>query len=264
MNQFDGVPVAILCGGKGVILDGAAGRRINKALVAVLGRPLFAWVMLHYAFHGAREFILATGLQDADLRDALASALGAVAAQGDAGLYKLRLAGRDCSVRLVTTGDVAATGDRMLACRAWLEHADHFCVTYSDTLSDVDLEAEMKFHRATGMAATLVAAQLPVRFRILGMRHDEPIVRAFASRPVIESAPINGGYYIFGRSLWKEHSPADSEPALVLERDILERLARDSQLGAFAHRGLWQHFDCERDLAGLVPVAERLHSLASH
>lgn len=263
MNEFDQVPVVILCGGRGVIVDGAAGQRVNKGLVAVQGKPLFEWVMLHYALHGARDFVLATGLQGSGFREALESGSGAVASPGDANHYQVGLAGRQCSVRLVATAADATTGDRLLECKPWLDQAERFCVTYSDTLSDVDLAAEVNFHRTTGLVATLAAAQLPVRFRILGMRQDEPIVRAFSSRPVIEAAPINGGYYVFSRELWGNHLTGVSGAGIVLEREVLDRLAKDQQLAAFPHRGVWQHFDCERDLAGLVAAVERLQSLAA-
>jgi glucose-1-phosphate cytidylyltransferase len=260
-SEFDQAPVVILCGGKGVVLQ-AGGGRVNKGLVALAGKPLFSWVMLHYALHGAANFLLATGLQGTEFRHALVSELGAISSRKDGECYELSIAGRRCSVRLVPTEVDATTADRLIECTPWLQH-DRFCLTYSDTLSDVDLSAEMRFHREAGLVATLVAAQLPVRFRVLGMRQGEPIVRAFAARPVIEAAPINGGYYIFERALLEKYMAGLAGAGIILESATLEQLATDGQLCAFAHQGAWQHFDCERDVPGLEQAAHRLASLAA-
>jgi glucose-1-phosphate cytidylyltransferase len=258
-NEFEHVPVVVLCGGRGVLVEGSGPSRVNKGLVRVAGKPLFSWVMLHYAQHGATDFILAAGLHEPEFQRALVADLGALALEDEPGLFTVRFAGHSCKVRVVATDPAAMTGDRLIACDPWLQQARRFCVTYSDTLSDVDLAAQLEFHRGSGLIATLVAAQLPVRFRVLGMRHDDPVVRAFSSRPVIEAAPINGGYYVFETAVLAYLHEA-AVPRLVLEREILERLARESQLAAFTHRGAWQHFDCERDLDGLTAVAERLQA----
>jgi glucose-1-phosphate cytidylyltransferase len=256
-GSFEGTPVAILCGGLGILLEDGGGQKVNKALVPIHGRPMVWWVMLHYALHGAGEFVLAGGFQQARLREALAAPSGT-------DRFTIDLAGRSCGVRIVDTGIRSGTGGRLLQCKPWLEHAPRFALTYSDTLSDVDLGAQQRFHQQAGRAATLVAAQYPLRFRVLGMRQNEHLVRRFAARPVIESAPVNGGFYLFEQALWSDRylGPGADPAALVLEEAVLERLAADEQLAAFTHRGGWQHLDCERDLQGLEAMARSLEAAA--
>jgi glucose-1-phosphate cytidylyltransferase len=258
VNEFDQVPVVVLCGGRGVIFNEQHAQRQNKALVEVHGQPLFLWVLRHYALHGASDFVLATGLQGDQFGPALESA-GATAA-GD-GRYTLSLGGRDCAVRLVPTPDDAPTAARLLACRPYLANAARFAMTYSDTLSDIDLGAEMRFHKQQNLVATLLAATYPVRFRVLGMRQGESLVRAFAPRPVIESAAINGGYYIFTQALWEERFGVTAGGAL--EDKPLEALASAGQLAAWEGKGRWQHCDAERDLAALDKVAAALEEQLS-
>jgi glucose-1-phosphate cytidylyltransferase len=257
-NEFANVPVIILCGGKGVILDETQCQRTNKALIRVRGKPLLYWVMRTYALHGATEFILAAGFQTESFGPALLAA-GAEAIGGVAGRYSLRLGTMLCHIKLVTTPTDFSTGARLLACRtalADLGERECFAVTYSDTLSDLDLAAEMRFHKKHRLIATMVAAKLPVRFRVLGIRTREVLVRGFAARPVIEAASVNGGYYLFNPTFWQVASSLSTEVAL--ENQPLEQIAAAGQLAAFEHKGAWQTCDAERDIIELDRLARLL------
>jgi|GEM_PF-2047808 len=257
-NVFINTPVVVLCGGKGIVLSEKQNCRINKGLIIVADKPIFLWVIFHYVLHGATDFILATGIQGEQFGPALVN-FGAIAVQGQTGFYTVTTDFATFTVRIVQTLPDATTAGRLLACKPWLDHVERFAVTYSDTLSTVDLSSEMRFHKAENRVATLVATQSPVRFRILGVRHGETLVRAFAPRPVIESSSINGGYYLFTRDLWNEDYGLNS--SVALENQPLDRLAAFAQLAAFAHKGEWQYCDAERDLPTLEGMALRLEEL---
>ncbi len=250
VSNLSETPVVILCGGNGIVID-ESGLRTNKALIRVAGQAIVTWVMRHYAAAGFRTFILAAGLQADKLVDMLKSDHGATA---DGNSLSLTLAGAPCSVRIVTAPSNATTGDRLKVCRPYLIEHDYFCVTYSDTLSDVNLTDLYRFHIFGGQIASLVAAEYPVRFRILGMRLGDTVVRGFATKPVIEMTPVNGGFYLFNRAVFDERYLGASQDNLVLENDVLNRLATDGQLRAFSHKGRWQNLDCERDLIALSQI----------
>lgn len=256
-SDFSSIPVVVLCGGRSVSLGGAGAQPSNKALVPLRGQPMFSWVLRHYVRHGARQFIMATGLQSERFPAALV-ALGAQVDSQDANLYGLRLDGADCSVRLVHTGDADSTAARLLACKAHVQNQPCFALTYSDTLSDVDLNAVLRLHRAQQSVATLVAARAPVRFRVLGIRHGESLVRAFSPRPVIEASRINGGYYLLSPALWEV--AYGLSPDVALENQPLDALAAAGQLAAYAHPGQWHYLDTDRDLAILDTLAAGLES----
>lgn len=257
INEFAGVPVVILCGGIGVTLNVTQGQRLNKGLVQIQEKPLFWWVMLQYVIHGASDFILPAGYQYEQFRLSLLEA-GGVELAGDPGCYEILIGNTPCRVRLLLTPEDASTAARLLACKPWLQHAPSFALTYSDTLCDVDLSAEMRFHKTSGLTATLIATKFPVRFRILGVRAGEMLVRAFASRPVIEAASINGGYYLFTNAVWNPEFAITTD--IALENQPLEKLAAAGQLISFAHNGSWHTCDAERDLIGLSKLASDLSS----
>ena len=260
--EWAGIPTVILCGGNGVAFGTEP--RTNKALIHVNGRPLVWWVMLHYAQHGASRFLLAAGLQ-AERFVALLMAEGAtpLAGQGDDGstVYQVKLAGRSCEVRVVVTPERATTTARLLACAPWLADAEHFCLSYSDTLSDVNLGEVLRHHRRRGLLMTLVAARHPVRFRILGIRQGEDLVRALAPRPVIEGASINGGYYVCRGALLRDGNWLSDD--MPLEQGTLEALAAAQQLTSYPHNGAWQPCDAERDLGELERIARGIAQAAN-
>jgi glucose-1-phosphate cytidylyltransferase len=202
--------------------------------------------------------LLATGYQS-ELFDAALNAEGAKADLGKPGCYEVTIAKTICRVRIVATTQEATTAERLLACKPWLEHFERFALTYSDTLSDADLGEEMRFHKGQKLVATLIAIKYPVRFRVLGIRQGEVVVRALASRPVIEAAAINGGYYIFTSGLWGGAYGIDK--LTTLETLPLELLASAGQLAAFEHNGRWQNCDAERDLDELRKLTQYLEAM---
>lgn len=249
MNPSE-IPVVVLCGGAGVHLDGSA-RRWSKGLVEVAGEPLVVHLLRHFSRYGSRRFVLACG-RERDRYEALMERLGARSGGG----FSVSQGDLQGTVEVVDTGETTPTGERIRRVRDRVGGVPWFWVTYSDTLSTVDLAAEARFHEAHGRIATCVAAQLPTRFRILGMRRGEAEVRSFASRPVIQSGAINGGFYALRQAVFDAPYLGDPE-SQVFEERVLERLARDGQLMAYAHDGAWQHFDAERDLQGLATLVAK-------
>lgn len=249
MTDLSEIPVVILCGGNGVRVDDS-GRRLSKGLVEVAGFPLVVHLMRHYVEHGARRFILACG-SGLDEYEAVLARLGSLSEQ-EVSFSAPGLAG---SAVIVDTGAGTLTGDRLRGVRPWIEVAPWFWVTYSDTLSTVDLQALADFHLGHGKVATCLAARLPTRFRILGIRRGESEVRGFAARPVIQADYINGGFYAFRQEIFA--APYLECPGSdVLEERVLEALAQNGELMAFAHDGPWQHFDTERDLRLMSELVE--------
>ncbi len=265
-NPFAYIPVVILAGGKPVLHQASGLSWQNKALIEVNGKPLLWWNLLHYAKHGVRRFLVPAGIQQELFPEMFTHQLGAkflaeAVENGDktSHVYQLHIAGQDCEIRLIVTPPEANTAQRLLFCKPWLEDCATFCLTYSDTLSDVNLTEALVFHQTTGLLATVLAAQMPARFRVLGIRHSDYLVRGFAAKPVIQAVPINGGYYFFQSDVMSQHYLGSGQSPL--EQAPLEQLAQALQLGAFNHRGAWQHMDGERDLAPLREVARAIDAM---
>jgi glucose-1-phosphate cytidylyltransferase len=228
------IPVVVLCGGRDVDLGA---KRCLKALAPLCGAPLVVWLLRHYLRHGFRKFYLAAGRR-ADALDAAVRAMRA-----------------EASVEVIPTGPDSSTGARLLTVAARLPPSHHVALTYSDTLSDIDLSKLLSFHLERAAEATLLATRMPTRFLVLGLKDEDDVVRGVAPRPVVPSAFINGGYYLFRRPClerWLGEYAPESQP--VLENELVADLIRRGGIQAFRHGGAWQHLDGPRDL----PALERI------
>ena len=78
-------------------------------------------------------------------------------------------------------------------------------------------------------------------------------VRGFAEKPLTEAAWINGGFFFFRRDFLHYLSDEDS---CVLEREPLQRLARDGELKLFHHQGFWSCIDTVSDRDRLSALYE--------
>jgi glucose-1-phosphate cytidylyltransferase len=132
------------------------------------------------------------------------------------------------------------TGGRILRLRPALGPGT-FLLTYGDGLADLDVRELVRFHLAHGKLATVTAVRPPSRFGALSL--DGSRVREFSEKPQAGEGWINGGFFAF------EPGVLDylSGDASILEREPLERLARDGQLMAFRHAGFWQPMDTLRE-----------------
>jgi glucose-1-phosphate cytidylyltransferase len=70
---------------------------------------------------------------------------------------------------------------------------------------------------------------------------DDGRVSAFQEKPRLGSW-INGGFFVFRPDVFEY-----LDEASVLEREPLQRLARDGQLSAFRHEGFWACMDTYKD-----------------
>jgi glucose-1-phosphate cytidylyltransferase len=196
---------------------------VPKALVEIGGRPIVWHVIGIYAAQGFEHFLLATGYLGESIEDF-------VAAQDWP---------RSVSVECVETGVDTPTGGRVARLAERLDMGT-FCLTYADGVADVDLDAELSFHRAHGGHATVTVVRPHLQWGVAEL-DGEGRVDGFVEKPRSEHW-INGGFLCL-----EPAALAYLEEDSVLEREPLERLAGDGQLHAFRHQGFWDCMDTYKD-----------------
>src|SRR6476659_1985335 len=137
----------------------------------------------------------------------------------------------DTGLDTPTGGRVAALGERL--------DDEAFCVTYADGVADIDLEAQLEFHRAHGSLATVTVVQPDLQWGVAELDGDR--VAGFVEKPRSEHW-INGGFFCFEPGVL---GYPDSES--VPEREPLSRLAVDDRRRAFRHEGFWDCMDTYKD-----------------
>jgi glucose-1-phosphate cytidylyltransferase len=132
------------------------------------------------------------------------------------------------------------TGGRIKRIKRDLDD-EPFLLTYGDGLCDVDVEAELEFHRSHGKLATMMAVHPDSRFGVLEIKNDQ--IQAFREKSEADAGWINGGFMVLDPKV-VDYIDGDST---VFEREPLEALTREGQLMAFRHRGFWHCMDTMRD-----------------
>ena len=239
-NISSEIPVVILAGGAGINL-GLNGQVIPKSMVEINGIPLLLYIMDHYGKSGFNKFIICAGYRIEMIKDLF----------DNKKLLdeKFNINSIDRTVwdiTVVDTGKDAKTGSRVAQIESLVNYSPIFCLTYGDTVSDVNLLDMLSFHLNHKRIATILAVHAPTRFRILGLYAEENIVRGFAEEPILQHDYINGGFYFFNNSIF-ELGTLKTDFNCTLETDTLEDLVSKKELYAFKHKGFWQYLDNERD-----------------
>lgn len=236
------IPVIVLCGGKGVLVD-ATGQRRNKALVTVNGLPMVAHVMRLYARYGYSQFLLSAGIQHAEFPATLARV--------PEGAFP-----PDLRWEVMDTGSETPTWPRIAAWEERLASVPTFAIAYCDSLVDMDLTAALRAHERSGTLLSLTAVFQPSRFRFLGLRPPDTLVRGFADKPILRSDRINGGFYFARPSLFQWVRQRQWANSSSLEGAVLEALVQTRQASCYMADGEFRFLDGERDIEPLMRLAK--------
>jgi glucose-1-phosphate cytidylyltransferase len=87
----------------------------------------------------------------------------------------------------------------------------------------------------------VTATYPPGRFGALEVHEGR--VTAFREKPRGDGGLINGGFFVLEKSVIDLIDGDDT----IWEREPLEKLAEQGQLGCFTHEGFWQPMDTLRD-----------------
>lgn len=238
---------------KAVILAGGLGTRLSeetalrpKPMVEVGGLPIMWHIMKTYSAHGIDDFVVCCGYKGEVIKDYFANyAMRRADVTFDLGKDEMTVHSRqaeDWRVTLVDTGADTMTGGRLKRVREHLGD-ETFCFTYGDGVTDADISAEIAFHEAAGLQATMMAVQPAGRFGALVLGANETKIESFQEKPQGDGAWINAGYFVLEPSVIDYVDGDDT----VFEQDPLRNLAHAGQLNAYKHSGFWQPMDTLRD-----------------
>lgn len=238
---------------KVLILAGGQGTRMReeteykpKPLVDVGGRPILWHIMKTYAHYGLTDFIVCLGYKGDMIKEyflnyeTMNNDFTIKLGQGQSIVHHDSHGEQNFKVTLADTGVATMTGGRLKRVERYIDD-DTFAMTYGDGLADVNIRELLAFHKAHGKLATLTAVQPFSRFGLLDVDPDGH-VKTFAEKPQTDGY-VSGGYFIFNKRVL-DYIDGDET---ILEREPLERLAREKQLLAFPHKGFFFAMDTYRE-----------------
>lgn len=234
-----------------IILAGGLGTRLAeetesrpKPMIEIGNRPILWHIMQHYATYWFTEFVVALGYKSEIVKryfleySRLSGSMSVNLARGE--VTQHNPANENWTIHLIETGLNTNTGGRVKRVADWVRR-DTFMLTYGDGVSNIDLQALLRFHRSHNKLATVTAVRPPARFG--GLEFDGDLVRAFTEKPQTGEGWINGGFFVFEPGVL-DLIGGDSDS---LELDVLPRLVSRSQLAAYRHESFWQCMDTLRD-----------------
>jgi glucose-1-phosphate cytidylyltransferase len=237
---------------KAVILGGGLGTRLSeetgarpKPLVEVGGRPILWHIMKIYSHYGINDFIICLGYKGYLVKEYFANYflhMSDVTIDLSENLTHIhRKAAEPWRVTLLDTGEQTQTGGRIKRALSHLAGEDVFALTYGDGVADIDIIAEIAFHKAHGRLATITAVRPKARFGAMTLDQDR--VLTFQEKPETEGGWINGGFFLLSPAIGE----LIADDTTVWEHEPLQMLSARDQLRAHFHHGFWQPMDTMRD-----------------
>ena len=212
-----------------VILVGGEGTRLRpltstipKPVVALVDRPLMAYMFEWLHGHGVDDVIMSCGFKATKVRDVL----------GDGSQYGIRL-------RFVEEPDPRGTAGALKFAEEFLE--ERFLMLNGDVLTDLDLSAQIAQHEATGATGTLALVPVPdpSSYGLVRLREDDA-VEEFLEKPspdaVLDTNLISAGAYVLERSVLDLIAP---DRNVSIEREIWPALVDQGLYGYVDDDAYW-------------------------
>ena len=237
---------------KVIILAGGLGTRISeesylkpKPMIEIGDQPILWHIMKYYSSFGFHDFVICCGYKGHVIKEYFADYYlhrsdVTFDFSNENRMTVHQNVAEPWRVTLVDTGLMTQTGGRVKRVQKYIEN-ESFMLTYGDGVSDIDLSALLAQHQASGKTATLTGIQPGGRFGVLDV--DGQTVTGFREKAKEDGGWINGGFMLLEPGIF-DLLNGDS---CVLEREPMERLAKDGQLGIYRHNGFWQCMDTQRD-----------------
>ena len=236
--------VVILAGGRGSRLSEETSLR-PKPLVEIGEKPILWHIMSIYAHFGYDDFVVCAGYKGYQIKEYFANLVlhhcDITVDLGKNTIEYHQSKRPNWKVTIVDTGIDTMTGGRLKRAAPYLTPGETFLMTYGDGVADIDVAAEVAFHRDHGLKATMCAIAPPGRFGTVEI--DGGTVSAFVEKPTANRQRINGGFFV----LEPEVLDLIDGDQTSFEGQPLEKLTAGGQLAAYRHDGFWQPMDTLRE-----------------
>jgi glucose-1-phosphate cytidylyltransferase len=214
-------------------------------MVEIGGKPILWHIMKIYSHYGFNDFVICLGYKGHYVKEFFANYFvhnsDIEISLSNNSLKVLNSNIEPWNITLVDTGLDTMTGGRIKRVQKYLNN-EPFFLTYGDGLSDVNIADLLEYHKKQGKYCTVTAVQPAGKFGALDI-NNLGIVGAFEEKPRGDKTWINGGFFVCEPQIF-DYLKDDST---ILERQPMEKLAKDNQLAAFKHESFWRPMDTLRD-----------------
>jgi len=246
--------VVLFCGGLGMRIR-EAGENIPKPMVDVGDRPILWHLMKYYAHFGHKDFILCLGHRGEVIKKYFVNyaeflSNDFVLSNGGKELKVFNLDIHDWTITFVDTGTKANIGQRLRAVEPYLGDDEMFLANYSDNLTDFHLPNLIERFQEQNKTAGFLCVRPSLSCHYVSMG-DDGLVQEIRSIGQSEIR-INGGYFIFKRSIFEYIKDGEE-----LVHEPFRRLIETQNLMAYAYDGFWKSMDTFKEKQELDDLANK-------
>ena len=210
--------IILLCGGKGERLRPLT-TDIPKPLIPLNKKPIISYIFEHLESFKLDEFIITTGYK-ADKID-----------------FYMKELKPSFSYKTVNSGET----DIIQRIKDSSKYIDtDFMILYGDTLSDLDIDKLINFHKQHSQPATISVWPLKTQFGLVETNSNDKVV-SFEEKPTLDKW-INIGYFYFDRDFMDfilQHSSFEN---------FLEEATKKGLISAYKHNGIHITINTLREL----------------
>lgn len=227
-----------------VILAGGLGSRLAeetkkkpKPMVTIGKDPIILHIINIYRQFNYKDFLIAGGYKVSIIKK----------------FFKKKNI-KGINIKVIDTGNKSMTGGRIYRLKKYLKE-DKFMLTYGDGLASINIIKLLKLHNKAKKTATITVVRPPARWGYVSMKKN--LVNKFEEKNQLNEGWINGGFFIFEKTFFKYFDNFKNKNSIILETDILPKLAKKKQLFAYKHLGFWQCVDTLRDKLYLTSLYKK-------
>ena len=218
--------IVILAGGFGTRLSEYT-ENIPKPMVPIGGRPIIEYIMETFSKFGHKDFFVALGYKGQVMIDHFKNTE----------IQKKN----NWNINLIDTGSNTMTGGRVKRMKKYIGD-ETFLLTYGDGLANINIKKLIDFHEDKKKMLTISAVRPPARFGALQIDEKNNVMN-FREKNQLDESWINGGYMVVNPEIFN----LIRDDQTVLEKEVLENLAKKNNIIAFKHEGFWQCMDHKLD-----------------
>jgi glucose-1-phosphate cytidylyltransferase len=205
INNLD---VLILCGGKGERLKPIT-KKIPKPMVEIKGKPILSYILNYLQSQGIKKFHIGTGYKHEIVNEYLSK-------HKSPGSINTVYSGNVDIIQRIKDAGKSIKGD--------------FLVLYGDTISDVNINELISFHKNKNLLATMTVWPMRSQFGLVEFDDDGKVL-SFLEKPLLDKYMNIGYFYFKNEILDVMKSYSDWE---VFLNDMVEM----EILNAYKHNGL--------------------------
>lgn len=247
---------------KVLLLAGGLGTRLSeetdlkpKPMVEIGGKPILWHIMKTYSQYGFNEFVVLLGHKGYYIKEYFVNYFlhqsDVTIDMSNGKMEILNNHSEPWKITLLDTGIDSMTGGRVKRAQDFIGD-ESFMLTYGDGVSDVNIEALVRFHQSHGKAMTMTSAQPDGRFGALNIEENNS-VSYFLEKPKGDGGWINAGFFVCEPKVFDYITEGDGT---IFEQAPLQNLAKDGEIYTFKHEGFWKPMDTLRDKQQLQKLWE--------